>query len=63
MKFPLMTLMFRKGGRQWNTIGHLHLSGDTKLQSEVYPNVNYGFNGKLFIVSTLEVYNNTVRMP
>ncbi|XP_076082815.1 glutamate receptor ionotropic, kainate 4-like isoform X1 [Mytilus galloprovincialis] len=54
MKFPLMTLMFRKGGRQWNTIGHLHLSGDTKLQSEVYPNVNYGFNGKLFIVSTLE---------
>ncbi|CAC5371236.1 GRIN [Mytilus coruscus] len=54
MKFPLMTLMFQKVGRQWNTIGHLYLSGDTKLQSEVYPNINYGFNGKLFIVSTLE---------
>ncbi|XP_063406491.1 glutamate receptor ionotropic, kainate 4-like isoform X2 [Mytilus trossulus] len=54
MKFPIMTLMFHKSGRQWNTIGHLHLSGDTKLQSEVFPNINYGFNGKLFIVSTLE---------
>lgn len=49
-----MTLKFRKSGRQWSNVGQVSLNGSIGLHSDIFPNVRYGFNGKLFIVSTIE---------
>ena len=47
--------MFYESGRQWSTVGHIALNGDIEVQSVIFPNVEHGFNGKKFTVSTLEV--------
>ncbi|VDI62980.1 Hypothetical predicted protein [Mytilus galloprovincialis] len=54
VRFPIMTLKFRKSGRQWSNVGQVSLNGSIGLHSDIFPNVRYGFNGKLFIVSTIE---------
>jgi hypothetical protein len=54
-RFPIKTLTFYKSGRQWSTVGHIALNGDIEVQSVSFPNVEHGFNGKKFTVSTLEV--------
>jgi hypothetical protein len=47
--------MFYKSGRQWSTVGRIALNGDIEVQSVIFPNIEHGFNGKKFTVSTLEV--------
>ena len=50
-----MTLMFQKHGRQWDTVGYIALNGHIHLHSRIFPNEQYGFNGRKLIVTTLDV--------
>ncbi|KAJ8309944.1 hypothetical protein KUTeg_011809 [Tegillarca granosa] len=52
--FPLKSLLWYKHGRELTTVGKVDMKGKLFLQqSDIYPNIHYGFNTRKFIVTTL----------
>jgi len=54
---PIKTLMWKPGGRVFETIGYTNLAGKLFIRSKPFPNTNNGYNGRQFHVSTIVVYN------
>ncbi|XP_033741782.1 glutamate receptor ionotropic, kainate 3-like [Pecten maximus] len=55
-KFTIQTLMWRDDGRELSPVGSINLNGEKDLHSDVFPNVDFGFNQRKFIVSTQPVF-------
>ena len=48
--------MWTSTGRGWSQIGIINSSGDSKFQETIYPNAEYGLNGRMIRVTTIEVH-------
>ncbi|XP_060069605.1 uncharacterized protein LOC132549672 [Ylistrum balloti] len=55
-KFVIQTLMWRDDGRELSPVGAVSLNGEIILHSKIFPNVDFGFNQRKFIVSTQPVF-------
>ncbi|GFO49256.1 glutamate receptor [Plakobranchus ocellatus] len=51
--FTLTTLLYKTGRRELATVGSVHYDWTLDLQQDVFPNIKFGFNGRLFVVTTL----------
>ncbi|XP_033761043.1 glutamate receptor ionotropic, delta-2-like isoform X2 [Pecten maximus] len=54
--FPVDTLMWNRDGRFLHRVGLIHLSGGHSLSESLFPNKEFGFNGRQLLVSTLAYY-------
>ncbi|XP_052782970.1 glutamate receptor 3-like [Mya arenaria] len=52
--YNIDTLLWAAEGRQFRPVGHFDYMGTVELHSKVFPNVDHGFNGREFLVSTIE---------
>ena len=48
--------MWTSTGRGWSQIGIINSSGDSSFQETIYPNAEYGLNGRMIRATTLEVH-------
>ncbi|KAL4219833.1 hypothetical protein ACF0H5_020245 [Mactra antiquata] len=47
------TLLWTQSGRGFNSVGYVTIDGNIVLESDIFPNINYGYNMREFLVSTL----------
>lgn len=53
--YRIDTLMWTDGGRDFNNVGYVSRKGELVVFADLFPNTKYGYNGRLFQVSTLHV--------
>ncbi|XP_045200055.2 glutamate receptor 2-like isoform X1 [Mercenaria mercenaria] len=51
--FRIDTLMWTHSGRDFNNVGYVSKHGDLVVFADLFPNTKYGYNGRMFQVSTL----------
>ena len=52
----MSTLLWKEGGRrELSPVGHYCSEGGSEILGDIFPNTNFGFNGRHFIVSTMLV--------
>ncbi|GFS20371.1 glutamate receptor [Elysia marginata] len=51
--FVLTTLLYKTGRRELASVGSVLYDWKLQLPQEVFPNIKFGFNGRLFLVTTL----------
>jgi len=49
--------MWTSNGREWSNVAYVDINGRLTVNGEIFPNSEFGFNGRRFNVSTLEVYS------
>lgn len=49
------TLMWKRNGRYFDTIGMVTVNGDIYIRFEIFPNIEFGYNLRTFKAATLEV--------
>ena len=49
------TLMWKPHSRDFNNVGYISDEGEVIMFSDLFPNTNFGYNMRKFIVSTLNV--------
>ncbi|XP_060075683.1 uncharacterized protein LOC132555355, partial [Ylistrum balloti] len=54
--FPVETLIWDRDGRSLRRVGLIHLTGERKLSGSLFPNKDFGFNGRQLLVSSLAFY-------
>lgn len=47
--------MWKKAGRRFDSIGYANAKGHVIINTEIFPNTKFGYNKRLFNVSTLPV--------
>jgi hypothetical protein len=53
--YYIETLLWRAKSRELSPVGHADFNGNVVLNSEIFPNIKYGYNKRWFLISTLEV--------
>ncbi|KAL4219425.1 hypothetical protein ACF0H5_022005 [Mactra antiquata] len=51
--YKIDTLMWRETGREFTNIGHVYIDGHLEIHSDIFPNINHGYNKRNFLLSTL----------
>ncbi len=51
----IFTLMYRTYGREFEHIGQFYVNETLDVNKNVFPNTNYGLNGRTLVASTLRV--------
>lgn len=51
--YRIDTLMWTDSGRNFNNVGYVSKQGEVVVYADLFPNTKYGYNGRLFQVSTL----------
>ncbi|XP_041350950.1 glutamate receptor ionotropic, kainate 2-like [Gigantopelta aegis] len=52
VKYDIMTLLWKPGGRQFSKVGHISKHAETILKADVFPNSRFGFNQQHLLVAT-----------
>ncbi|XP_060589780.1 glutamate receptor ionotropic, kainate glr-3-like isoform X1 [Ruditapes philippinarum] len=52
--YYIETLLWRAKSRELSPVGHADFNGNVVLNSEIFPNIKYGYNKRWFLISTLE---------